>query len=607
MTDTIELFNNTTTAIFYNQHPKPIQRMLDFDYICKRTIPSIAAIINPNGSGMHKAFFGSNEIMIPVYQSLQDASKSHQNAQVLINFASERSAYDVTKEAIENIDSIKTIHIMAEGVPENKTRELIRLAKLHNKFIIGPATVGAVKPGAFRTGEAGGSNENIIDSKLYRPGSVGVVTISGGMSGEIYNLVARNADGAYEGIAVGGDKYPASSLVENLLRIHDNPEVKMLVCLGEIGGKEEYAIVDALKEGRITKPIVIWVSGTIATQFKTEVQFGHAGAKSGNLEESAQAKNKALKAAGAYVPESFDTFGDEIKKVFEKYVQSAKDYIAPLNSEYNEVPEDFEIAFKQKKIRKPASILSTISDDRGEEATYNKKLISEYAQSTIGNVINALWFKGDLSKTGEEFLELAIKLSADHGPAVSTAHNSIVTARAGNNVIMSLISGLTTIGPRHGGAIDGAALWILDAVSRNLNGREVINEHKQKGELIMGIGHRIKSAQNPDTRVTILKKFAKENLKATKYLDMALEVEAETLKKKNTLILNVDGAIGAIFLDILADAKYSKTQLKEIIDIGALNAIFVLARSIGIIGHALDQKRLQEPLYRHEWSDILYS
>jgi hypothetical protein len=31
----------------------------------------------------------------------------------------------------------------------------------------------------------------------------------------------------------------------------------------------------------------------------------------------------------------------------------------------------------------------------------------------------------------------------------------------------------------------------------------------------------------------------------------------------------------------------------------------VLARSIGFIGHALDQKRLQQPLYRHPWEDVL--
>ena len=46
--------------------------------------------------------------------------------------------------------------------------------------------------------------------------------------------------------------------------------------------------VEAIKAGRIRKPVVAWVSGTCAKLFKSEVQFGHAGAKSGGQAESAQ-------------------------------------------------------------------------------------------------------------------------------------------------------------------------------------------------------------------------------------------------------------------------------------------------------------------------------
>ena len=54
------------------------------------------------------------------------------------------------------------------------------------------------------------------------------------------------------------------------------------------GGQDEYSLVEALKAGAVTKPVVAWVSGTCATLFKSEVQFGHAGAKSGGAVESAQ-------------------------------------------------------------------------------------------------------------------------------------------------------------------------------------------------------------------------------------------------------------------------------------------------------------------------------
>ncbi len=50
----------------------------------------------------------------------------------------------------------------------------------------------------------------------------------------------------------------------------------MIVVLGELGGRDEYSLVEAMKQGKVTKPVVAWVSGTCARLFKSEVQFGHA-------------------------------------------------------------------------------------------------------------------------------------------------------------------------------------------------------------------------------------------------------------------------------------------------------------------------------------------
>lgn len=45
----------------------------------------------------------------------------------------------------------------------------------------------------------------------------------------------------------------------------------MLVLLGEVGGADEYDVCDALKSGRITKPLVAWCIGTCASIFPFEV------------------------------------------------------------------------------------------------------------------------------------------------------------------------------------------------------------------------------------------------------------------------------------------------------------------------------------------------
>ena len=68
------LFSNTSQAIFYNFKEKPVQRMLDFDFICGRSTPSIAGIVQPGSSGgFHKMFFGQTEIAIPIH-SRQDTA-----------------------------------------------------------------------------------------------------------------------------------------------------------------------------------------------------------------------------------------------------------------------------------------------------------------------------------------------------------------------------------------------------------------------------------------------------------------------------------------------------------------------------------------------------
>ena len=235
--ESYELFNEDTQAIIYGFQANPVQRMLDFDYVCRRKKPSVAALIRPTQEGAiayHKVFWGSKEIVIPVYKTLELAIKKHPNADVMINFASFRSAYDTSKEALET-DTIRVVIIIAEGVPERQSRLLIKSANKKNKIIIGPATVGGIKAGAFKIANTAGTLENIILSKLYRPGSVGFVSKSGGLSNEMNFMISQTTDGVYESIAIGGDRYPGSRLIDHLLRYEANPNIKMLVCLGEIG------------------------------------------------------------------------------------------------------------------------------------------------------------------------------------------------------------------------------------------------------------------------------------------------------------------------------------------------------------------------------------
>jgi len=604
-----------TTCLVYNLQQAAVQRMLDFDGMCGRKTPSVSAVVFPFGGRSNmKVYWGMEEIFVPVYPSIQSALEAHPDISVMINFASFRSSYDSSMEALQ-YPQLKTVAIIAEGMPERQTREILQTAEQRCVTIIGPATVGGIKPGCFRIGNTGGAIENIIMSKLYRPGSVAYVSRSGGMSNELNNIIARQTDGVHEGVAVGGDRYPGTRFLDHILRYQEDKDVKMIVLLGEVGGVDEYEVLDAIKDGRITKPLIAWCVGTCAAAFGEEMQFGHAGAQSRGSRETAKAKNFALSelAPQVTVPTSFDNLGMEIGRVYKELCD--KGVIKPFHEpEVPTVPKDFKTLQKLGVVRpNPANIVCSISDDRGDEVTYCGVKLSQIIETggTVGSALSLLWFKRNLPLECTKFLEMILVICADHGPAVSGAHNAIVCARAGKDVVDSLCSGLLTIGPRFGGALDDAAKSFTKAFDKGMSPKDYVDTMKKNNELVMGIGHRIKSKHNPDKRVELLKAYALKHWSCDNpmksVLGFALGVEETTVKKKANLILNVDGCIAAAFVDMMrVCGAFTREDADQLVDAGCLNGLFVLARSIGLIGHILDQKRLGQPLYRHPFSDIAY-
>ncbi len=603
-----DLFTPDTQAIVYGLQTGAVQNMLDFDFICGREQPSVVALVYPfMPNHFQKFYWQSKEILIPCIQDLKEAITRFPKVSVVVNFASFRSVYETTSEVM-NFPQIRCIAIIAEGVPERRSRQLIARAAKQGVTLIGPATVGGIKPGCFRIGNTGGMRDNIIASRLYRPGSVAYVTRSGGMSNELNNILAQNSNGVYEGVAIGGDRFPGTTFIDHLLRYEKNPDVKMLVVLGEVGGVEEYEICRLIKEKVITKPLIAWCIGTCAKMFPYDVQFGHAGACANAQKETADDKNRALKLAGAIVPESFEKIGTTINETYcdllEKGLLTLTPEMAPPV-----IPVDYSWANKLGLIRKPASFISSISDERGDELKYAGVKISEVISSEmgVGGVVGLLWFRRKLPDYFSRFIELVLQLTADHGPAVAGAHNTIVCARAGKDLISSLCSGLLTVGPRFGGALDDAARKFAWGFDSGMSPDDFVEAMRKSKELIPGIGHKIKSLEDPDARVAQLKEFVSEHIKSPEVFTFACNVEKITTKKKSNLILNVDGAIAVAFVDMLRSCgAFTVEEANEYIEMGILNGLFVLGRSIGFIGHWIDQNRLKQPLYRHPTEDISY-
>uniref|UniRef100_A0A673ALJ2 ATP-citrate synthase n=1 Tax=Sphaeramia orbicularis TaxID=375764 RepID=A0A673ALJ2_9TELE len=488
------LFSKHTKTIVWGMQTRAVQGMLDFDYVCSRDEPSVGAMVYPfTGDHKQKFYWGHKEILIPVYKNMADAMKKHPEVDVLISFASLRSAFDSTVEAMQ-YPQIHTIAIIAEGIPEAQTRKMIKMADEKGVTIIGPATVCSLLTLCTSVKVIPGTGSRRVMQYSLN---------SGGMLDNILlnNIISRTTDGVFEGVAIGGDRYPGSTFMDHVLRYQDTPGVKMIVVLGEIGGTEEYKICQGIREGRITKPVVCWCIGTCATMFASEVQFGHAGACANQDSETAVAKNQALRDAGAYVPKSFDELGDVIKTVYDELV--ANGTIVPAQEvPPPTVPMDYSWARELGLIRKPASFMTSICDERGQELIYAGMPITEVFKEEmgLGGVLGLLWFQRRLVSGFK--IVAALRLPSDVWP-----------------------------GDRFGGALDAAAKQFSKAFDSGMLPMEFVNKMKKDGKLIMGIGHRVKSINNPDMRVQILKDFVKQHFPSTQLLDYALDVEKITTSK----------------------------------------------------------------------------
>lgn len=256
--------------------------------------------------------------------------------------------------------------------------------------------------------------------------------------------------------------------------------------------------------------------------------------------------------------------------------------------------------------RRHTLFTSTISGEQDGEVFLLGEPLTRFAEKhsfsySVGSLL--LGRKLQSAKT-EQFIDSVLRTLVDHGPYQSGAVNTMVSARAGKDLVSSLVSGLLTIGPRFGGAINAAAANWFKNVNEKVRPEELVEAFSKKKAYVPGIGHRKYRVDMPDPRVKVLKELGTKVVSHV-YLDFALGVEKCTTSKKPNLILNVDGTIAAVLLDLLSvEEQLSNITIQQLIDSEFFNALFVLSRSVGLVAHYLDQKRINEPLFRLEADQV---
>lgn len=586
MRDLAAIRDNPGQILVLGNYRPGIQTTLDFDFLSGKSAPSIVGIVTAS-SKFQKYFWGKSEQLIPCYPSIAAAAEALGSVDWMFNVNSGRRARQTTVEFFDAFPEALGGHIFAEDVPEQHALELYKTYQQNGKTLIGTAGVGLIVPGSLKLGVVGGVDwRQVARNQLTAPGSVTVLSASGGMINEIITMVARTEHHISFALCFGGDRWPLTTPREAFLAAEADPATKAIVYYGELGGSDEYELAELLQTRRITKPVICYIAGVIGENFDTPVQFGHAKALAGSKSETASAKRQALSEAGAQVATSMAEF----KQLIEQIPKS------------DDQPVSIDLSG-----RTASHFSSTISGESETGYEFVDAPLQTWAREgdIALQITTALLGKRPQSALTSEFVKTVFLLSIDHGPQVSGALNTIVTARAGKGLVDSLAAGLLTIGPRFGGAVSDAAREWFDGVQQAKNPAEHIETYARAKRYIGGIGHKKYRLGLPDPRTALLAEFA-DKLPVHRYYDYAKEIETITSAKKGNLILNVDGTIAALMLDILENEEhYTPSELDALIKADFFNALFVIPRSVGFIAHYLDQKRLDEGLFRLPDDDIL--
>jgi ATP citrate (pro-S)-lyase len=582
-----DIRNDRGTILAVGAYRAGYQAILDFDILCGRDKPSIVGIV-AGGKRFEKFFWGNNEVLIPCFNTLEEAKNSLGEINWLLNMTSARRAYKITCDFFDIFPDAYGAHIFAEDIPEIHAIDMYnRFSVEKDKTIIGPAGVGIIVPGSLKLGVVGGVDwHQLQENHLNQAGSVAVLSASGGMINELITMVASSQNLLSFALCFGGDRFPTTTPKDAFLAAESDPKTSVIVYYGELGGEDEYEIVDLIKKGKLTKPIIAYISGVIGESFEAPVQFGHAKALASSKDETATAKRDALKGVGVTVAESIKDLKQTISTLPKSSVMRGED--------------DF-------TGRSESLFTATVSSESSDGYRFIGKSLQEWSREgdIAAQITAALLGRIPTSETTVDFIRTVFLLSVDHGPQVSGALNTIITARAGKGVVDSLVAGLLTVGPRFGGAVSGAAREWFDGVQESVSVAVLVEKRARARKLISGIGHKKYRIDLPDPRTAILADYV-ERLSLHPYYDFAKSVEEITTQKKGNLILNVDGHIAALMLDILVHEEHvSEDELNRLIDADFFNTLFVIPRTVGFVAHYLDQKRLDEGLFRLPDTDVL--
>jgi len=237
---------------------------------------------------------------VPVFDTVRAAVAAHQPTVTVISVPA-AGVLDAALEAFAH--GIKLCLIMSERVPRRDTACLVAASRECGCTVIGPNTLGLIRPGVAKLGTIGGRVDNV--KKSFLPGRTAILSRSGGMTTEIASFLTSRGIGQSIAIGVGGDPIIGSNFTDLLRLLESDSSTDAVVIYGEPGGTAEEELADYLCARKSRLRINAFLSGRFVDDMEG-VRFGHAAVMVEGGRGSVKGKAECLRAAGVHVADKFD-------------------------------------------------------------------------------------------------------------------------------------------------------------------------------------------------------------------------------------------------------------------------------------------------------------